>query len=371
MYDVVIVGAGVAGASLAYFLGERGITNVLVLEREQQAGYHASGRSAATLVELDAIPALQRLKILGARFFHAPPENFSENPVLERRGVLSLFRGDQWRTLQREAEAARAEGFKLDLLAPREANQRAGGVLVESELDGAVFAPEDGFLDVHELLASYMRQARRGGAAFRFGTEVKDLVTGDGRCRGVITERGTIEAGLVVNASGAWVQDLAARAGASPIPFTPMRRSIAVFPGPEGLDHSRWPLVWSDPHQIYYRPETTGILFSPMDETPMAPCDARPDDVVFAAGLERLRALAPRLVPRTLGHRWAGLRTFSPDRVPVVGEDPRLPGFFWLAGQGGCGIETSPALGGIAADLIATGGTDHFDAALLAPARFA
>jgi D-arginine dehydrogenase len=371
MYDVVIVGAGIAGASLAYFLGERGITNVLVLERETQAGYHASGRSAATLVELDPIPTVQDLKVLGARFFHHPPQGFSENPVLERRGVLSLFRDPQWSALCQAADVLRAGGFELDLLQPNEANRRAGGVLVEGEFAGGVFAPQDGFLDVHELLASYMKHARRGGASFRFGAEVDRLLTERGRCRGVVADGEEIVADWVVNAAGAWAQGLAERAGALPIRFAPLRRSIVVFPGPLGVDYRDLPLVWSEPHQLYFRPETTGILFSPMDEEPMAPCDARPDDVVIAAGLERLRVLAPSLVPRTLGRRWAGLRTFSPDRVPVVGEDPRLAGFFWLAGQGGCGIETSPALGRIAADLMATGSTEAFDAARLAPDRFA
>jgi D-arginine dehydrogenase len=368
--DVVIVGAGIAGASLAYFLAERGVTGVVVLEREPHAAYHASGRSAATLVELDPIYTVQKLKVLGARFFHRPPPEFSENPLLERRGVLSLFREPRWTELHCEAERYRADGLAMELLAPAEANRRADGFLAEEQFDGAIFAPEDGFLDVHELLASYLRHARRAGVTFRFGAEVTGLLTGGGRCRGVATAAEEIEAGCVVNAAGAWVEEIAARAGALPIRFRPLRRSIAVFPPPRGVEMREWPLVWSEPHRLYYRPETTGVLFSPMDEEPTPPSDARPDDVVIAAGLERLRALAPRLVPRTLGRRWAGLRTFSPDRVPVVGEDPRLRGFFWLAGQGGCGIETSPALGQIAADLIAGGRTDLFDAALLTPERF-
>ena len=117
--------------------------------------------------------------------------------------------------------------------------------------------------------------------------------------------------------------------------FRPMRRSIAILPAPASIDVRRWPMVVSEPHSIYFRPESGGLLFCPMDEAAMAPCDATPDEVIIAAGLERLRALAPALVPRTLGRRWGGLRTFAPDRVPVVGDDPALEGFFWLAGQGG------------------------------------
>jgi D-arginine dehydrogenase len=367
---VVIVGAGIAGASLAYFLSERGITDVLVVEREAQPGYHASGRSAATLVELDPIDAIRRLKILGARFLRNPPPGFAPNPVLEQSGVLSLFREPFWGQLRQVEDFLRSEGMELRFLTPRAANERLCGVLNEAEFDGAVLAPEDGFIDIHELLSAYIRHARGRGVEFRFSTEVRGLLCEGGACRGILTAEGIIGARQVVNAAGAWVGEIAAESGALPIEFKPLRRSIAILPIPEGVAARGWPLTWSDPHNVYFRPEATGILFCPMDEEPTAPCDASPDDVVFAAGLERLGRLAPRLVPRTLGRRWAGLRTFAPDRVPVVGPDPLLPGFFWLAGQGGCGIETSPAVGRIAADLLETGSTEHFDASPLAPARF-
>jgi D-arginine dehydrogenase len=369
-FDVAIVGAGIAGASLAYFLSERGITDVLVVEREAQPGYHASGRSAATVVELDAIDTIRRLKIQGARFLRNPPPGFAPNPVLDQSGVLSLFREPFWGQLRQVEDFLRGEGADLRFLTPREANERVGGLLNEAEFDGAVFAPEDGFIDIHELLSAYIRNARERGVEFRFDTEVRGLLCEDGVCRGIVTAAGEIRARQVVNAAGAWVGEIAERSGALPIDFKPLRRSIVILPLPEGVDARGWPLTWSDPHNVYFRPEATGILFCPMDEEPTAPCDVSPDDAVFAAGLERLGRLAPRLVPRTLGRRWAGLRTFAPDRIPVVGPDPLLPGFFWLAGQGGCGIETSPAVGRIAADLLATGTTAHFDASLLAPARF-
>jgi len=149
----------------------------------------------------------------------------------------------------------------------------------------------------------------------------------------------------------------------------PHRRTIVVFDVP--LDVRAWPLVASDENRLYFAPESGGLKLSPMDEEPIEACDPVPDDVAVASGFERLAALAPSLVPRAVRRRWAGLRTFAPDRVPVVGEDPRLRGFFWLAGQGGCGIETSPMLGAIAADLIVDGTTARFDAARLAPSRFA
>jgi D-arginine dehydrogenase len=369
--DVVVVGAGIAGASLSYFLSERGVSDVLVIERESQPGYHASGRSAATLVELDPVPQLQQLKMLGGRFLREPPSGFAENPLLDRAGVLCLYGEPQWSALVEVAAAHRAEGLSLDLLTPREASGRVEGVLQESRIAGAAWLPDDGFIDVHELLTSYIRHAKRRGVEFRFGVEATGLVCEGGRCQGVSTAAGLIRARRVVNAAGAWVGEIARGAGAAPIEFRPLRRSIAILPAPAGLDVRRWPMVWSDSYNVYFRPESGGLLFCPMDEVAMAPCDAHPDEETIAAGLERLRALAPTLVPRVLGRRWGGLRTFSPDRIPVVGEDPCLPGFFWLAGQGGCGIETSPALGRIAADLIAGGKTSLVDAASLSPQRFA
>ena len=368
--ECLIIGAGIAGASLAYFLSEHGWSDVLVIERESQPGYHATGRSAATLVELDPVPAVQQLKILGAGFLREAP-GFAENPVLERCGVLMLLHEPQWSTRKDAAAAGLANEPRLELLMPREVNRRLGGVLQEGEFAGAAFLPDDGFIDIHELLTSYMRHSRRAGVEFRFGVEVTGIVRERGEHLAVATTGGVFPARRVVNAAGAWVGDIARKAGATPIEFRPLRRSIAILPAPAHIEVRRWPMVVSEPHGIYFRPESGGLLFCPMDEVEMAPCDATADEVIIAAGLERLRALAPALVPRTLGRRWAGLRTFSPDRVPVVGSDPALPGFFWLAGQGGCGIETSPALGQIAADLIVRGNTKLFDASALSPTRFA
>jgi len=159
-------------------------------------------------------------------------------------------------------------------------------------------------------------------------------------------------------------------AGAHVVPVTPHRRTILTFATPEGLGVNGWPLTANESHHLYFAPESGGLLVCPMDEDPMEPCDAHPDEVRVAEAIERLEQVAPALVPATVRRTWAGLRTFTPDRVLVVGEDPRVPGFFWLAGQGGCGIETSPAVGQIAADLLIDGRTDRFDAAQLSPARF-
>ncbi len=369
-FEVVIVGGGIAGASLAYFLAERGLGDVLVLEREAQPGMHATGRSAASLVEWDAVPALRQLKRLGARFLRHPPPGFSTQPLLDPWGVLVTFQEPLWTIVRHIADELADGGTAVRVLGLAQVLERVP-VLSPRWLDGGLLLPEDGHIDVHALLWGYLRHARRRGVECRCGVEVQGLIVEGGRCRGVVTAAGPIAARWVVNAAGAWAAELGHLAGAAPIPLVPHRRTIVTFAAPDGVDVRGWPLVSNESHRLYFAPESGGLLVCPMDEEPMAPCDAHPEERVVAEALDRLARLAPPLAPRALRRRWAGLRTFVPDRVLVVGEDPQVRGFFWLAGQGGCGIETSPAVGQIAADLLLDGRTERFDARLLAPARFA
>ena len=366
--DVVVIGGGMAGASLAYFLAERGVTDVLLLEREGQPGYHATGRSAAVLSELDPISTLQELKVRSAGFLRHPPAGFSETPLLDPSGIMVLFREPLWSALRHVAPLIEQAGTRIVLLSPPDATARVP-VLLAERFDGAVLLPEDGHIDVHTLLWGYLHHARRHGVEARCGLEVRGVCVENGRATAVVTPDGEIAARWIVNAAGAWAGNVAALASAVPIPLVPHRRTIVVFDLP--LDARAWPMVASDADRLYFAPESGGLKLSPMDEEPMEACDPEPDTVAVARGFERLARLAPALVPRTLRRKWAGLRTFAPDRVPVVGEDPRVRGFFWLAGQGGCGIETSPIMGQIAADLIVEGTTERFDARRLSPARFA
>jgi D-arginine dehydrogenase len=369
-FEVIIVGGGIAGASLAYFLAERGMTDVLILEREAQPGYHATGRSAAVLVEWDPLPALRQLKAQGGAFLRHPPRGFSEHPLLHPSGILVLFQEPVWSVMRELVPLLQEQGVVAQLMTPVEVLQRVA-VLSAQYFDGGVLLPEDGHIDVHELLWSYLRHAGQRGVQRRCGVEVEGVRIRGGRCRGVVTNAGELAARWVVNAAGAWAGKIGHLAGAAPIELTPHRRTIITFAAPEGVDVSHWPLVGHESHQLYFAPESGGLLASPMDEEPMEPCDAQPDELVVAETIERLANLAPRLVPRALKRKWAGLRTFAPDRVLVIGADPLVKGFFWLAGQGGCGIETSPAVGQIAAELLLDGCTDRYDATMLAPSRFA
>jgi D-arginine dehydrogenase len=368
-FDVVIIGGGIAGASLAYFLSQRGLTDILLVEREPQPGYHATGRSAASVVEFDPVPSLQELKIQGAAFLRHPPADFSEHPLLQPSGILVTFQEPLWSAARQVAPLLANRGTVVQLLSRAECVDKVT-VLSADYLDGGVFLPEDGRVDVHQLLWSYLHHARRRGVQHRWGVTVTGIRVAGGRCRAVLTSAGEFETRWVVNAAGAWAGKIGAFAHASPIPLIPHRRTIITFATPDGLDAQTWPLVHSESQRLYFAPESGGLLACPMDEEPMEPCNAQPDELMIAETIERLKQLAPRLVPKALRRTWAGLRTFVPDRALVVGEDPLVRGFFWLAGQGGCGIETSGAVGQIAAELLLDGRTERFDSTVLSPARF-
>lgn len=368
-FEVVIIGGGIAGASLAYFLTERGVSDVALLERESQHGYHSTGRSAATLVEFDSIPAVQQLKAMGGKFLRHPPSGFSENPLLNPCPVMLLYRRGNLSQFETTVDGLRRDRIAFEVLSAADAKERVG-VLILDETERAIVLTADGRIDVHELLTSYLRHARSRGAIVRTSSEVRELVVENGRCNGVVTDTGTLTGRLIVDAAGAWAGQIARMANAADIPLEPRRRTIVTFAPPPNLSVSGWPFLISESDQIYFAPESGGLMLSPMDQEPVAPCDAQPEDEVIAAAMERFRSLAPALVPSSLKKKWAGLRTFSPDSIPVVGKDPCLEGFFWLAGQAGFGIESSPAIGQIAADLIARDATDRFDASILSPARF-
>ena len=368
-FDAIIIGCGIAGASLAYFLAERGMTDILILEREEQPGYHATGRAAGVLVELDFVPSILELKILGGRFLRNPPDCFSESPVLRQSGILIMFKGELWDSVQQMIPGLMQSGVVVNVLS-REDVMSVIPVVSSNNFDGAVLLPEDGHIDANELLWSYIRNARRRGARLHLKEEVHGIELEQGRVSGVRTIAGEYRSPLVINASGAWAGNIRKLSGQTPVQLTPYRRTIITFGAPEGIETRDWPLAADLSHDLYFSPESSGMLASPMDEDPMEPCDARPDEIVVAQTVERLKQLTPRLAPKSIINKWAGLRTFAPDQAMVVGEDPVVKGFFWLSGQGGSGIETSAAVGQIASDLIVDGHTEIMDARQISPMRF-
>ena len=242
-------------------------------------------------------------------------------------------------------------------------------LLKPEAVGGGMFVPDSGNLAAHELLSGYLKHARAAGARVRTGVTVTGVESADARISGVQTAQGTIHTRCVVNAAGAWADHVYAMAGGTPIGITPMRRTVIVPTPPAWYKPSTWPFVSHASHHFYVKPEGQSIIASPMDEDPLEPCDARPDALRVAQIADLLQRWTTFPVPR-IEHSWAGLRSFTPDRNPVIGHDPAIDGFFWLAGQGGSGISTSPAYGQIAAQLLVHGRTELFDTSVVDPARF-
>ncbi|HSG80493.1 MAG TPA: FAD-binding oxidoreductase [Acidimicrobiia bacterium] len=367
----VVVGGGIAGASAGMFLAEAGV-DVVLLEQEIVCGHHTTGRSAALFTEAYAQPALRRLAIGSRRFLEHPPDEFADAPIVSPLGgLLFAARDDQQRALDREYRLA-AEHVPSVRLVDREEALSLCPVLDPDVITGGYLEPDAMNIDVHALHQGYLGRLRRHDGRI----EVRSPVTGlaqRGTTWHVTTPSGSLETDVVVNAAGAWCDRVAGLAGIEPLGLRPLRRTAFTI----DLDRSTrgWSMVVDVDEQWYLKPEGAGLLCSPADEWDSVPCDARHREEDVALGIERINA-ATTLAIRSIRSAWAGLRSFLPDRVPAAGEDPDHPGFFWLAGQGGSGIKTSPALGMLTADLVTSGRPREdliaagVDVAELAPARF-
>jgi D-arginine dehydrogenase len=375
-YDFIIVGCGIAGASAGYELAAHG--RVLVLERESQPGYHTTGRSAALFVQTHG-PAVIRALARGAKnFFLDPPAGFTEHPLLTPRGMLLIGRADQSALLDHNfAQSSRhiASIRRLD----RKAACALVPLLKEDYLVGAVLDPEAMDMDVHAIHWGFIRGMRARGGKLVTSAELQGLVRNGGEKGSkwtVRTAAGDFAAPVVINAAGAWCDKVGAMAGAGPIGLVPKRRTAFIFDPPPGTDIAKWPSVIDVGEEFYFKPDAGKFLGSPADQTPMEPCDAQPDDFDVALAVDRIQRAA-RIPVTHISRKWAGLRSFVADGCPVAGYDPRLEGFFWLAGQGGYGIETSPSMArltaslalrrGVPADLAEQGVTE----AAVSPARLA
>ena len=345
--DFLVVGAGMAGASAAFWLAERG--RVVVLEQEDVAGYHTTGRSAAMYMQTYGGPLTKGLAVTGRSFLTDPPSDFAASPLLSPREVLYVGRADQIDMLDRFYEENRR---RVPTLARLDANQALEQPvpLREDYVAGAVLEPEAEEIDVAALHQGFLRGLRaRGGTLM---TEA--AVTAFARARGLWhaeTPAGAYCAPVVVNAAGAWCDAVAACAGVAPIGLQPKRRTAFIFDGPADGGVDGWPMVHDIDDAFYLKPDAGRILGSPADETPSEPCDVYPEELDIAIGADRIMQ-ATTLDIRHIRNKWAGLRSFVGDRQPVAGFDGAAEGFFWLAGQGGAGIMTAPALGAVTAALV-------------------
>jgi D-arginine dehydrogenase len=358
--DFLIVGAGVAGVSAGAFLAPHGRT--LILERESQPGYHTTGRSAALYTEHYGNRTVRALTRASGRFLKSPPPGFAEHPILSQRGLLFVARADQLDRLAAVEEEMRSGGGAPRRLSWPEALSLVP-VLAPGYGAAALLDPHAMDIDVHELMQGYLRAFRKSGGALVGDAEVLALER-QGALWHARTREAAYAAPVLVNAAGAWADAIAELAGVPPLGIVPLRRSMVSIDAPAGLEVSGWPMFNDVEEQFYVKPDAGRLLLSPADETPSPPCDAQPEDLDLALAVDRLERATTIKVSR-LHRRWAGLRCFAPDRTPVAGFDPSAEGFFWLAGQGGYGIQTSAALGQVAAAL-ASGG--HMPREILAEA---
>jgi len=357
--DFAVVGAGIAGASAAHELTAHG--TVKVFEMEATAGYHSTGRSAALYTECDGPAPLRRLAMASKPFLTAPPEGFSATPLVHPRGVLFVARRGNGDLLDTFSAQQRDLVANLRRLAAEEAASLCSA-LRPDRLTGGVLEPDAMDIEVHALHQGFLRSVRERGGMVATAAPVTGLKR-QGTGWRVSTPRDTVDAGVVVNAAGAWCDRVAEMAGVTPVGLQPKRRTAFTFAAPEGSAHGAWPMVVDVGETFYFRPEGPGLLGSPEDQTPVEPQDVRHEEIDVALAIERIQDVTTMTI-RHVRAAWAGLRSFVADNIPVVGMDPDASGFLWLAGQGGYGIMTSPAMGRIAAAL-ATGDTLPTDIAEL------
>ena len=345
-YDFAIIGAGIAGASAACALAAR--ARVVVLERESQPGYHTTGRSAALYTETYGNAAMRALTTASKAFYREPPPGFADGPLLTPRGTLLVATGGQLAALEATREACARLVGNLQWWGAAEVRARVP-VFADGQVAAGLYEPDAMDIEVHRLHHGFLRALRARGGELRCGAPVTALHR-DATGWRIAVPGHEVHAAVLVNAAGAWADELAALAGAAPVGLVPMRRTAITFDPPADVVIDRWPAVIDVDEQWYFKPDAGRLLASPADETPSPPCDAQPDEYDVAVLVDRLTAATTLAVP-AIRSRWAGLRSFVPDRTVVAGYDPRVAGFFWLAAQGGYGIQTAPAMGRTAAAL--------------------
>lgn len=337
MIDFLVIGGGIAGTSVGARLSHLG--NVTVLERETALAYHASGRSAAVFEESYGLPSTIALNE-ASRSYHFEANGGVTSP----RGLMLVGTADT-----AEAFAADCATMHLDVLSVEDA--RAIYPILNDRVTMAGYHEDAWDIDTDRLVQNFAAQVRSNGGHVRTGSEVTAIVRTDTGWDVTVGDE-VLQARTLVNAAGAWVDEVAKMAGIPPIGIRPMRRSMARIPAPDGMDVSRWPLLFGPGESWYAKPDAGALIVSPAEEELMPPMDAWAEDMVLAEGLARFEEHVTLSVTRLLSN-WAGLRSFSPDRNLVLGPDSGDPSFVWMAGQGGYGFQTAPAASQLVADLVA------------------
>ncbi len=346
-WDFIIIGAGIAGASLAYKLAAEG--SVLLLERERQPGYHTTGRSAALYAPSYGNAVVRALARASRDFYASPPAGFADVALWHDRDVFFVATVEQKNRVTeffREVGAGNPSIHLVDASAYTERVPLARRGVVDSAIHD-VGSME---FDVAAIHQGFLHGMQHAGGQLRTTAAVQQITRKGGLWQ-VTTAAGTERAPVLINAAGAWADEIAEYAGARSLGLRPLRRTIVVVDAPPGVDVSDWPMVVDIDEHFYFKPESGCILASPADENPSLPCDAQPEELDIAIAVDRLTRMLD-LEIKAIRSKWAGLRTFAPDRTPVVGFDPVQKGFFWLAGQGGFGIQTAPAIARAAGALV-------------------
>jgi D-arginine dehydrogenase len=347
-FDIVIVGAGIAGASLAYELAPH--VRVAVLEQESQPGYHATGRSAALFSETYGTATTRGLTCASRAFLGNPPPEFAEHPLLTDRGVMHVAKVGEDAALAAAMALALKTAPGATCLTAQQVLDRCPVLRPEAVL-GAVYESDAMDIDVHALHHGYLKGMRaRGGQLFLDAELAGAAFAGDGWIV-TLKDGRTLAARTLVNAAGAWADVIAARCGVQPIDLQPRRRTAFTFDAPAGLEIAAWPMVIGIDESYYFKPDAGQLLGSPANADPVDPHDVQPEELDVATGIFHIEEVTTMQIRRPT-HVWAGLRSFVGDGDLVVGHDDAAPGFFWVAAQGGYGIQSAPAVARLAASLL-------------------
>ena len=336
-YDFVIIGAGIAGASAGWELAAH--RRVLLLEREAQPGYHTTGRSAALYSATYGTPNICALTRASRAFYDAPPPEFGSAPILTPRGVVYLAGPDQLDLLEAAYAEALPRNPQVRRLTREELLEQVPCLRPQAVAAG-MSEPGAADIDVHALHQGYLRGLRQRGGEIRTHAEVTALQRGEEGWHITLADGEVLRARAVVNAAGAWADVVAAQAGVPPIGLEPRRRTAFTFPVPAGMQAAHWPAVIGIAEDYYFKPDAGQMLGSPANADAVAPHDVVPEELDVALGIHRIEQVTCFQIRRP-SHTWAGLRSFVADGDLVIGWDNHVPGFFWLAAQGGYGIQSA------------------------------
>jgi D-arginine dehydrogenase len=370
--DFAVIGAGIAGTSVGYRLAEHGAA-VAVLERETQPGYHSTGRSAAMFMETYGTPQIRALTRASRAFYERPPAGFADGELLAARGVLYVAEPGQEALLQSAYDELRAASPRVYLLEAGQAQARVP-CLRPDRVVGAILEEDARDIDVHALHQGFIKGMRLRGGVLRTGAEVASASHDGALWTLALADGSSILARAVINAAGAWADRIAGLCGAGTVGLEPRRRTAFTFDGPAGIDVSTWPAVVGIDEGYYFKPDAGQLLGSPANADPVQPHDVVAEELDVATGIYRIEE-ATTLTIRRPKHTWAGLRSFVADGDFVIGWDDTAPSFFWLAAQGGYGIQTAAAVSELAAALalrleVPASLSEHgIDAAAMSPCR--